>query len=62
MIPRGLGINGIVMPLTVDSGTFSPEVRFRHDSVEKLGMHSAGPVLRGHSTLAEVAIVDPGSI
>jgi hypothetical protein len=31
-------------------------------SVEKLEGPASGPVFRGHSTLAEVAIVDPGSI
>ena len=32
------------------------------DSVEKLHGLALGPVRRGHSTLGEVAIVDPGSI
>jgi hypothetical protein len=32
------------------------------DSVEKLEELGLEPVLRGHSTLAEVSIVDPGSI
>jgi hypothetical protein len=32
------------------------------DSVEKLEGYASGPIFRGHSTLAEVAIVDPGSI
>ena len=32
------------------------------DSVEKLHGLTLGPVRRGHSTLGEVAIVDPESI
>jgi hypothetical protein len=30
--------------------------------LKKLRMGPVGPLLRGHSTLPEVAIVDPGSI